>query len=270
MLRVSSNSSVPVAAEMRSCTDRSHDDDCGPVVWRLPAWLSLSCCQGRLFWLVVLFGPSWLLDEPLAAMNLYQKKILLLGDIRDATRQFGEPIGVAWISLVLWFLDRFRRRPLVVAIVAALIASGIASGSKLLVGRERPKVSDGKTILNGPQWPGAMKPDPSFPSGHTAIAFAFACGLCRLYPRHRKLWLFLAACCGLSRALGGAHFLTDVIVGSWLGWEAARVFWESRIGGWLMARLDRRIADADWFPRWDWELAGHSRKMSPPIAQGGA
>ncbi len=194
-------------------------------------------------------------------------KILLLGDIRDVTRQFGEPLGIAWISVVLWFLDPSRRRALIVAIAATLIASAIGSGTKLLVGRERPKVSEGRTILRGPHWPGTMSPDPSFPSAHTTVAFAFAFGLCQLHPQHRTLWLILAAGCGLSRAVGEAHYLTDVIVGAWLGWESARMCWESRFGGWLMSRLDGRIPDTGWFPRWDWKLAGQSPIM--PAARGG-
>jgi membrane-associated phospholipid phosphatase len=201
---------------------------------------------------VVLIGPIWLLDKPVYDLDLHERKIFLLRDIRDATRQFGEPFGIAWIGVVMSFVDRSRRRPLIVAILATLIASGLGSGAKLIVGRERPKVCEGHTIVRGVHWPGTMDPDSSFPSGHTVVAFAFAFGLSRLYRQHRTLWLVLATGCGASRALGGAHFLTDVIVGAWLGWETARLVWDSFIGQQLMSRLDRRIPDAAWLPRWDW------------------
>jgi len=222
----------------------------------LPAWLGLETWQGRLLWLVVLIYPVWLLDEPLVSARLHESRIVLLGDIRDVTRQFGEPLGVAWISMVLWFVSRYARRPLVIAIIATLVASGVTSGAKLLVGRQRPKVAEGKTILQGPHWPGAMKPDASFPSGHASVAFGFAYGLTRMLPQHRRLWLFLATGCGLSRAFGEAHFLTDVLVGGWLGWEVARLFWESRIGRWLMNRMDHQIPDRPWFPLWNWVTRG--------------
>lgn len=269
MLQASSELSIPAGSGMSFGTDPTPTDRRARHMWPLAEWLSPSCWQGRLFWLVVLIGPVWLLDGPLARANLHDKKFLLLGDIRDVTRQFGEPMGIAWIVLVLWFVDWSRRRPLVVAIVATLIASGLGSGTKLLVGRERPKVSEGRTIVTGPHWPGAMTPDPSFPSGHTAVAFAFAFGLGQIHPQHRRLWLFLAAGCGLSRAIGEAHYLTDVVAGGWLGFETARVFWSSRIGGWLMSRLDRRIPHTGWFPRWDWKLAGQSPVMSAAVAEGG-
>jgi membrane-associated phospholipid phosphatase len=222
----------------------------------LPFWLRFDSWQGRLLWILVLIGPVWLLDKPLFDLGIPDRKILLLGDIRDVTRQFGEPVGIAWIGAVLWFLDRSRRRPLVIALVATLIASGLGSGAKLLIGRERPKVSQGHTVLRGAHWPGTMEPDPSFPSGHTTVAFAFAFGLSRLYPVHRKLWLVLATGCGLSRALGEAHFLTDVLVGAWLGWEIARLAWDWTIGPLLIWRMNRRIPDCSWFPRWDATIAG--------------
>jgi membrane-associated phospholipid phosphatase len=205
--------------------------------------------------MLVLIFPLWMLDKPFYDLRIDAQKIRLLGDIRDVTRQFGEPVGIMWIGAVLWSLDRSRRRPLVIALVATLIASGLGSGTKLLIGRERPKVSGGSTVLQGPHLPGTMKPDPSFPSGHTTVAFAFAYGLSRLYKPHRKLWLALAAGCGVSRACGEAHFLTDVLVGAWLGWEVAALSWSWPIGPVLMARLDRRISVRSWFPRWDWKLA---------------
>ena len=270
MLQVSSNDSVPNGTGMSSVVDSQPDATGVPTSRRLAALLSLGSWQGRLFWLFVLIGPIWLLDEPLAAARLHDRKILLLGDIRDVTRQFGEPMGIAWITLVLWFLDRSRRRPLIVVIVATMIASGLASGAKVLVGRERPKVSGGTTILHGPHRPGSMTPDASFPSGHTAVAFAYAFGLSRLFPQHRKLWLFLAAGCGLSRAVGEAHFLTDVLVGAWLGWETARIFWESSVGGWLMARMDYRIPDTASFPRSNLGTPCDLPSGARAIAQGGA
>jgi membrane-associated phospholipid phosphatase len=210
--------------------------------------------QGRLFWLVVLIGPIWLLDRPICELRLHDRKLLLLGDVRDATRQFGQPMGIAWIAAALWYLDSTRRRPLMVALLATAIAWGMGSGANLLIGRERPKVSAGRTIIQGPHWPGTMDPESSFPAGHTTIAFAFAFGLGRMYGQHRALWLALATVCGASRALGESHFASDLVVGAWLGWEAARLVWVSVIGRLLMCRLDQRIPHTAWLPRWDWGL----------------
>lgn len=223
-----------------------------PVLRRFNRWISLATWQGRMFWLVLLIVPVWLLDKPLYDLGIRDSKLVLLGDVRDVTRQFGEPVGIAWIGTVLWFLDRGRRRPLMMALLATIIASGISSGAKLLVGRERPRVSEGQTVVRGPHWPGTMKPDPSFPSGHTTVAFAFAFGLSRMYPQHRSLWLFLATGCGVSRALGEAHFPSDVLVGAWMGWDIAGFVWRSFFGRRVTARMDQFIADCNWLPKWDW------------------
>ncbi|HMP92783.1 MAG TPA: phosphatase PAP2 family protein [Phnomibacter sp.] len=60
----------------------------------------------------------------------------------------------------------------------------------------------------------------SFPSGHTATAFALVLSLLMVFPDLRRLQivLFLAAIAiGYSRIFVGNHFLPDVLVGSMLG-----------------------------------------------------
>src|SRR5262245_11517432 len=84
---------------------------------KVPHWFTWHSWLGRLLWLLVLIGPIWLLDKPLCDLRMHENKALLLGDFRDVTRQFGEPVGIAWMGLVLWFLDSVRRRPLVIALV---------------------------------------------------------------------------------------------------------------------------------------------------------
>jgi undecaprenyl-diphosphatase len=59
--------------------------------------------------------------------------------------------------------------------------------------------------------------DPSFPSGHTATAFAGAMVVAALYPRLRWPALGLAALVGLSRVYLGVHFALDVLAGAALG-----------------------------------------------------
>jgi membrane-associated phospholipid phosphatase len=220
--------------------------------FKLPTWLALQSWQGRLFWLVVLIGPVWLLDKPLYDLQLHDHKFFLIRDFRDATRQFGEPVALAWIGAVLWHLDRSRRRPLMVALVATAIAWGIASGTGLLVGRQRPRVSDGRTIVQGPHWPGTVQRGSSFPASHTTVAFAFAFSLGRLYVQHRALWLALAMASAVAGAFAESYFLTDLLVGAWLGWEVSRLVWYSSVARLLMSRLHGRIANAQWLPRWDW------------------
>src|SRR5690606_5099200 len=60
-----------------------------------------------------------------------------------------------------------------------------------------------------------------FPSSHAAVAFAGSLMLAVFLPRARTLLIILAACCGITRMLTGAHFASDVFAGALLGWASA-------------------------------------------------
>ncbi|MHC4490489.1 MAG: phosphatase PAP2 family protein [Planctomycetota bacterium] len=61
----------------------------------------------------------------------------------------------------------------------------------------------------------------TFPSGHSALAFATAAVLVACFRRGR-FWFFALACgVAVSRVLMGEHFLSDVIAGSFVGYTCA-------------------------------------------------
>lgn len=63
----------------------------------------------------------------------------------------------------------------------------------------------------------------SFPSGHTAAAFLFACLVANFYPSFTIPLYIWASMVGISRVLLGVHYPSDTIAGAILGTACA--FW---------------------------------------------
>jgi membrane-associated phospholipid phosphatase len=125
-----------------------------------------------------------------------------------------------WIAaaLALWLHERgvvaaARRRALLL-IGSPALAGIVAELLKLALRRGRPLANDGEYVFR----PFTERPFSSgglaLPSSHTMVAFGAAAMLACLFPRARWVWFALAAGCGLTRILGQAHFLSDVVVGA--------------------------------------------------------
>jgi undecaprenyl-diphosphatase len=102
-----------------------------------------------------------------------------------------------------------RRRPAILAVV--LVADGAADLLATLIKdatrRHRPFVHQlGPTTSTY-----------SFPSGHSATAFACATVLAAFAPRLRVPLFALAILIALSRLYNGDHYPTDVVAGALLG-----------------------------------------------------
>ena len=111
--------------------------------------------------------------------------------------------------------DVWRRR-LPIAFGAAAAAVGFASLAthvlKETFGRSRPPVDEPGL--------GSLVPlpdNPSFPSGHSATAFAAATALAVLCPRLRPYALAIALAVAVSRVYLRVHFPLDVLAGGLLG-----------------------------------------------------
>jgi lipid A 4'-phosphatase len=57
----------------------------------------------------------------------------------------------------------------------------------------------------------------SFPSGHATTAFALATAFTLLWPRPAAVYFLLAAAIGASRVLSNAHWVSDALVGAFVG-----------------------------------------------------
>lgn len=105
---------------------------------------------------------------------------------------------------------RRGRRAAASGVASVTIAATIANGpAKLLVRRPRPSSSRASLIT--------MPASTSFPSGHSASAFAFATGACMELPRLAPLLVPLAGAVAYSRVHTGVHHPSDVIAGASIG-----------------------------------------------------
>ena len=109
---------------------------------------------------------------------------------------------------------RGRRLPVAAgaATVALLCASLAANGLKQLFDRARPPEAhpDLGSLV-------AIPGNPSFPSGHSATAFAAATAVALICPKLRFWALGLAAAVALSRVYLRVHYPLDVFAGALLG-----------------------------------------------------
>jgi membrane-associated phospholipid phosphatase len=104
-------------------------------------------------------------------------------------------------------------------LAASLVASGIITpGLKFVVGRERPSTTSA-TFRFKP-----LSGNYSFPSGHATQAFAVATAIAENYPVWwvQGLAYGSAALVGYARIEQNAHFASDVVAGSLIGWSVAR------------------------------------------------
>jgi undecaprenyl-diphosphatase len=112
--------------------------------------------------------------------------------------------------------DLSCRRLLPLASGAALVAAGLAGLAVSLLkdaaDRPRPPLADPAIHAVG-----TIPDSTSFPSGHSATAFAAAVAVGLLCPRLRAPLLALALLVAVSRVYLGVHYWSDVLAGSVLG-----------------------------------------------------
>ncbi len=142
----------------------------------------------------------------------------------------GVPVAMA---LAAWIKDdRDLLKDAVYVGTSVAGAFAVTYGLKYIVGRDRPYERYPDRVH-----PYSLEDSPSFPSGHTATAFALATSLGIRYPK----WYVIAptalwACSvGISRMNEGVHYPSDVLAGAALGagFAVANVYINKWLNRWL-------------------------------------
>lgn len=110
----------------------------------------------------------------------------------------------------------------VLATEAILNAVGVDYALKGITGRERPFPSNFQNIF--------LHGGTSFPSDHAAFTWAFASVIAQEYPHPAaEIGAYgLALGVSLARAAADQHFLSDVFIGSFLGYQIGRQVYKTR------------------------------------------
>lgn len=161
------------------------------------------------------------------------RELKLKGDIKRETRwiaQYGQGTCVIVAALLVWRLDPRRLprsgyllTPAIMLIVGSFGTAFLCVIVKRLLGRVRPGRERAGQFL-GP----TLKHDnwrESFPSMHTASAFAFTVLMARLYPAAAIVFWILAVVCAALRYLLNAHWPSDVVGGCAIGYGLGSWAW---------------------------------------------
>ncbi len=167
--------------------------------------------------------------------------------------RLGTVYATGGLTAVLYFSgrathnDHLRETGLLGA--EALIDSGVVVAAlKTASQRQRPPTDNS----SGEFFDGGS----AFPSGHATSAWSLATVIAQEYGHHRPLVQVtaygLATAVSLSRYTGRNHFLSDVLVGSALGYGVGRYVYHKRHDPALDARNEKEDTDvvrSRWFPQ---------------------
>ncbi len=195
-------------------------------------------------WSIDLFGPPDKIDG-------WARQILY------GLRDFGQVVPIVVAMIIVWRYDRRRKTIVFCILLAELLANIGYNPPKFLLVRYRPRyaIEDFGSlqayaathrVLTWSPWVRSEK-FRSFPSGHSAGAFAFAGVLVWFYPRLRATFWTLAAGCAASRVIDQVHWPGDIFTGACIGYASA---WLAlRPSAWLPAAWFRRLrAGSGAFP----------------------
>lgn len=144
------------------------------------------------------------------------------GDIKRETAflaQYGQSVATPIAAALVWSVDRADWiGPL--AILSAVSAVSLSCFViKRLSGRVRPNRENAGRFL-GPSWRHDNQRE-SFPSSHSACAVALSASVIVLFPQLAEVLWTLAGITAVLRWVLDAHFPSDVLAGSAIGYVVA-------------------------------------------------
>jgi membrane-associated phospholipid phosphatase len=111
----------------------------------------------------------------------------------------------------------------IISLQSVAAAVGVSYGAKYIVGRARPGEELGPWSQVGSN---GRRSDASFPSGHSAIAFAAVTPFAQEYDAP---WLYGVAALGAAgRVANRQHWVSDVVAGSVVGYAMGSWLWQSQ------------------------------------------
>jgi membrane-associated phospholipid phosphatase len=184
------------------------------AVWnRTAAWLTSLTAIGAVF--------SYFFIDRFAQQ--YTAQLGFRGDVReilDFIANLGHGVFCAFVVITVLCLDPANRKSVFLIALAPALAGAVTTLIKWCVFRPRPAIVAG--------WEARVSDSAfnqesfqSFPSGHTATAFALATALAMMYPHGRVYFYGLAVLVGVQRVLVQTHYPSDVLVGSLIGFVIA-------------------------------------------------
>ncbi|NLX14532.1 MAG: phosphatase PAP2 family protein [Phycisphaerales bacterium] len=156
-----------------------------------------------------------------------------LANVLISFRDFTQIVTSIAILIVVGTYDRRRWAIIGVFLLAQFFAKVGYDSGKHLLSRYRPgpaiaRVAPLDELSNRQTWIGWRQGDgtidtQSFPSGHSAAAFASALVLAWFYPRIAWLLWIMAIGCAVSRYLDAVHWPSDCWTGIFIGYLSARL-----------------------------------------------
>lgn len=200
---------------------------------RLWSWLLVLAIVVAAFGCALWLDPfvhSWVLEHQSRPAKIFMRNVSRFGDWQEHF-----VLGMVLAVLAWWRGNKKWTRIFLSMLIACAIAGAAARVIKITTGRARPSVKT-EEIWNGPRLSDKFH---AFPSGHTAASTAFFGVLFFASWRIGLACLPIPLLIAASRTYVGAHYLSDVVFATMLGFLVAYL-----VAHWLLAEIRNPSRDS--------------------------